>query len=53
MEPVLAAIFAYFVRDESLGALGFTGAAVIITGLLVSELSEQIPWFDKPIRSAV
>jgi drug/metabolite transporter (DMT)-like permease len=52
MEPVLAAIFAYFVRDERLGALGFAGAAVIITGLLVSELSEQIPWFDKPIRSA-
>ncbi len=43
MEPVVAAIFAYFVRGEIIGALGILGAIVIVSGLILSEFSDEIP----------
>jgi drug/metabolite transporter (DMT)-like permease len=43
MEPVVAGVLAYIVRNEQLGAVGLAGAACILTGLLLSEFSESIP----------
>lgn len=51
LEPVLAALFAYLARGERLGAVGIAGAGVIFAGLLLSELSESIPFLDRPIRA--
>ncbi len=42
-EPVVAAIFAYAVRGEVLGALGILGGAIILAGLLLSEFSDSMP----------
>jgi drug/metabolite transporter (DMT)-like permease len=42
LEPVLAAVFAYFFRHEHIGALGVLGGGLIVGGLLVSELSDRI-----------
>jgi len=39
IEPVLAAGFAYLLLGEVLGALGVVGGALIVGGVLVSELS--------------
>ncbi len=47
LEPVIAATFAYYVRDEVLGTVGLVGAGVIIVGLLVSEFSGMIPLLNK------
>jgi drug/metabolite transporter (DMT)-like permease len=47
LEPVIAATFAYYVRDEILGTTGIIGAGVIIVGLLVSEFSGMIPLLNK------
>jgi len=41
MEPVFAALFAYFLLSELLGKLGIAGAALIVAGVLVSELSDS------------
>jgi drug/metabolite transporter (DMT)-like permease len=43
MEPVVAAVLAYFVRDEIIGTTGVIGGAVILAGLLLSEFSDEIP----------
>lgn len=43
LEPVIAAVFAYAVRGEQLGATGMAGAAIIFCGLILSELSENVP----------
>jgi drug/metabolite transporter (DMT)-like permease len=43
LEPVIAAVFAYVARGEQLGATGIAGAAVIFCGLILSELSENVP----------
>ncbi|MBI5463686.1 MAG: DMT family transporter [Ignavibacteriales bacterium] len=42
LEPVIAAGFGYFVVRETLGWIGVAGAAVIILGVLVSELSDVL-----------
>ncbi|MEX0602291.1 MAG: DMT family transporter, partial [Bacteroidota bacterium] len=42
LEPVIAAILAYLVRGEEIGSLGVLGGGLIVTGLLVSELSDVI-----------
>ncbi|MBI3194142.1 MAG: DMT family transporter [Ignavibacteriae bacterium] len=47
LEPVIAATFAYYVRDEVLGTVGLIGAAIIIIGLFVSEFSGFIPFLNK------
>jgi drug/metabolite transporter (DMT)-like permease len=39
IEPVLAAGFAYVILGEVLGLVGFIGGSLIVTGVLVSELS--------------
>ncbi|KAB2926384.1 MAG: DMT family transporter [Bacteroidetes bacterium] len=45
IEPVIAAVLAYFALGEVLGAVGIAGAAVIIVGILISEFGDQlIPW---------
>jgi len=49
LEPVIAAVFAYAVRGEHLGAAGVAGAAVIFCGLILSELSENIPLLRTPV----
>jgi drug/metabolite transporter (DMT)-like permease len=40
LEPVFSAVLAYLVRGEELGALGVAGGAIIVVGVLVSELSD-------------
>lgn len=42
MEPVFAALFAYVLLSELLGKLGMAGAALIVAGVLVSELSDSV-----------
>src|SRR6266508_4029975 len=37
MEPVFAALFGYTLADDRLGALGWGGCAVIMTGILLTE----------------
>jgi drug/metabolite transporter (DMT)-like permease len=49
LEPVIAAVFAYFVRAEELGPAGIAGAVTIFCGLILSELSESIPVLRRPI----
>lgn len=39
VEPVIAAVFAYFVLGEVLGLPGILGGGLIVAGVLVSELS--------------
>lgn len=50
MEPVVAGILAYFVRGENLGITGFIGAAIILSGLLLSEFSDELPLLNRTIR---
>jgi drug/metabolite transporter (DMT)-like permease len=47
-EPVFAAIFAGFVLQERLGPLGMFGGGLILAGILVSELSGEIPFLNRP-----
>jgi drug/metabolite transporter (DMT)-like permease len=42
IEPVFAAVFAYFLLREMIGWLGVVGGTLIVTGLLVSELSDVL-----------
>jgi drug/metabolite transporter (DMT)-like permease len=42
-EPVIAGIFAYFVRGENIGIAGMIGGGIIFLGLVASEFSEQLP----------
>lgn len=47
VEPVVAAISAYFMLNEQLGVLGILGGGLIVAGILVSELSDNIPFLNK------
>ncbi|HLX12055.1 MAG TPA: DMT family transporter [Bacteroidota bacterium] len=47
LEPVLAAIFAFFVRDERIGIAGVFGGLIIVVGLIISELSDSIPLLNR------
>jgi drug/metabolite transporter (DMT)-like permease len=42
IEPVIAAVLAYFVLGELLGIVGIIGAALIIVGILISEFFDSI-----------
>ena len=42
LEPPIAAIFAYFIIDEQIGMIGAFGGILILSGLIVSELSDII-----------
>lgn len=43
VEPVFAAAAAALILNEHVGATGMTGGALILCGVLVSELSDKIP----------
>ena len=47
MEPVFAVIFAAIFLGEKQGILGIIGGGVIITGVLLSELSDSIPLLNR------
>jgi drug/metabolite transporter (DMT)-like permease len=47
-EPVIAAIVAAFVLHERLGSMGILGGALILIGILLSELSGEIPLLNRP-----
>jgi drug/metabolite transporter (DMT)-like permease len=47
VEPVWASTMAYFFLGEILGTLGVVGGALIIAGVLISELSDKIPFVKK------
>jgi drug/metabolite transporter (DMT)-like permease len=47
MEPVFAVILAAIFLGEHLGFLGIIGGGLIITGVLVSELSDAIPLLNR------
>lgn len=49
LEPVIAAIFAYFVRGEMLGSDGLIGAGIVVAGLLLSEFSEDLPIVSRAV----
>jgi drug/metabolite transporter (DMT)-like permease len=49
LEPVIAAIFAYSFGGERLGPSGIAGAGIIFVGLLLSELSENIPLMNRAV----
>jgi drug/metabolite transporter (DMT)-like permease len=42
VEPVVAAIVAYFVLGERLGEYGILGASLIMAGVAVSEFSDSL-----------
>jgi drug/metabolite transporter (DMT)-like permease len=42
IEPIVAAILAYYFLNESIGTIGILGGGLIIIGLLISELSDAI-----------
>jgi drug/metabolite transporter (DMT)-like permease len=48
-EPVFAAIFAGFVLQEHLGPLGMLGGGLILAGILISELSGEIRFLNRPV----
>ncbi|MEW6511495.1 MAG: DMT family transporter [Bacteroidota bacterium] len=47
IEPVFAAILAAMILDERLGWAGMGGGALIVLGVLVSELSDNIPILNR------
>jgi drug/metabolite transporter (DMT)-like permease len=49
IEPVVASAMAALILGEQLGPLGMVGGALIISGVLVSELSDSIPWLNQSI----
>jgi len=49
MEPVIAGILAYIIRNENIGTLGIIGGLVIILGLLTSELSELSAFLKREV----
>jgi drug/metabolite transporter (DMT)-like permease len=42
LEPIIAAVLAYYFLHESIGSLGILGGTLIIIGLLISELSDTV-----------
>lgn len=52
IEPVIASGVAYVLLGETLGALGILGGGMIIVGVLVSELSEAIPFLNRSLDSS-
>jgi drug/metabolite transporter (DMT)-like permease len=52
VEPVFASIIAYALLDEKLGELGILGGVMIVGGVLLSELSDGIPFLRRTIGAA-
>jgi drug/metabolite transporter (DMT)-like permease len=51
VEPVVAAICAAILLGEKLGSLGILGGALIIGGVLISELADMIPLLNRSFGS--
>lgn len=51
IEPVVAAVLSYFILGEVLGAAGVAGGALIIGGVLLSELSDALPGLNRSVGS--
>lgn len=49
IEPVVASILAYFILGEQIGSMGAVGGALIIGGVLLSQLSDGIPGLNRPV----
>jgi drug/metabolite transporter (DMT)-like permease len=49
IEPVFAAVFASLLLGEEIGLLGATGGALILLGVLVSEISDSLPVLNKSL----
>ncbi len=49
IEPVVAAILSYFILGEVLGTAGVIGGGLIIGGVLLSELSDNIPLLNRAL----
>lgn len=49
IEPVWASITAYLFLDERLGDAGVAGGALIVAGVLISELSDKIPGLSRAL----
>ncbi|MGA9121428.1 MAG: DMT family transporter [Bacteroidota bacterium] len=49
IEPVVAALLAFALLRDQLGLSGVIGGALIVSGVLVSELSEGIPMLNRPV----
>ena len=49
VEPVIAAVVAYYLLGERMGEMGIIGGAMIIAGVLVSELSDNIPLLNRSL----
>ena len=49
MEPPFAAIVAFFILGEQIGTMGIIGGILILSGLIVSELSDVI--FTRKVRT--
>ncbi|MGB5873013.1 MAG: DMT family transporter [Bacteroidota bacterium] len=49
VEPVIAAAIAAIVLGETLGPLGMVGGVIILIGVLLSELSDQIPALNRSL----
>lgn len=53
VEPVIASGVAYLLLGEVLGALGLLGGALIVAGVLLSELSDSIPLLNRSVDGSV
>lgn len=47
IEPVFAACLAYLILDEVIGLLGIVGGAMIIAGLVTSQLTDHVPYLNR------
>jgi drug/metabolite transporter (DMT)-like permease len=52
VEPVIASGVAYVLLGETLGGLGMLGGGLIIIGVLVSELSDSLPFLNRSLDSS-
>jgi drug/metabolite transporter (DMT)-like permease len=52
-EPVFAAIYAYYAAGERLGVFGFSGALLILAGMIVSELLPDETCDDDSVTLAI
>jgi drug/metabolite transporter (DMT)-like permease len=51
IEPVIASLIASAALGEQLGTPGIIGGGLILLGVLLSELSEQIPWLKSSVAA--
>ena len=52
VEPVFASVIAYLLLAERLGELGVLGGALIVGGVLLSELSDSIPLLRRAVGAS-